>query len=152
MWEQITHAIDIGAAQIHTYYTNLKDPTKTKLFHGSVNDLLSQALQGNPNKIDLIPSPGEIDIIIAGSPCQGFSNMNNSKNNRKGLKNQSLIASVAAYVDFYRPKYGILENVLGLARSDGNADKDVCSQLVCALVGLGYQLEIFLIAAWSCGR
>jgi DNA (cytosine-5)-methyltransferase 1 len=103
-------AVDINRNAIHTYAANLKDPTRTKLFYGSVDDLLTQALQGNPQNSELIPSPGDVDFLSAGSPCQGFSKLNIARNNDNGLKNQSLVASVAAYVDFYRPKYGLLEN------------------------------------------
>jgi DNA (cytosine-5)-methyltransferase 1 len=145
------YAVDIGKTQIHTYYANLKNPKATKLYYGSVDDQLLQALQGNPIGSDLVPLPGDIDFVSAGSPCQGFSNLNPLKNNDKGLKNQSLVASVAAYADFYRPKYGILENVIHMAQTGKCRDEDVLSQLICALVGLGYQLQVFLIDAWSCG-
>ncbi|TAQ85105.1 hypothetical protein B7494_g6570 [Chlorociboria aeruginascens] len=144
-------AVDLSANAIHTYYVNLKDPAKTKLFHGSVDDLLNEAIQGNPRSSDLIPCPGEVDFISAGSPCQGFSYLNPIKNNEVGLKNQSLVASVASYVDFYRPKYGILENVLGMARRGHGRDEDVLSQLICAIVGMGYQVDIFLSDAYSFG-
>ncbi|KAE9369421.1 hypothetical protein N431DRAFT_469332 [Stipitochalara longipes BDJ] len=144
-------AVDINKNAIHTYAANLKDPQGTKLFYGSVDDLLKQALQGNAQKSDLIPSPGEVDFISAGSPCQGFSKLNSSRNNERGLKNQSLVASVAAYVDFFRPQYGILENVMAMAQKGDNRDKDVLSQLICALVGMGYQLSLFVLDAWSCG-
>lgn len=144
-------AVDIYDAAIHSYRANLKDPEKTKMFFGSVNDLLYQAMQGNPNNSDLIPAPGEVDFISAGSPCQGFSILNWSRNNASGLRNQSLVASVAAYVDFYRPKYGLLENVMNMAQSGFRRDEDVLSQLVCAIVGMGYQVELFVLDAWSCG-
>lgn len=136
---------------IHTYRANLDDPTSTKLFNGSVNDALSQALRGNPKSSDLIPLPGDVEFISAGSPCQGFSNKNQNKNNEKGLRNQSLVASVAAYVDFYRPKFGILENVPGMSRKITGRDNDCLAQLICTIVGMGYQLHTCLLDAWSFG-
>ena len=144
-------AVDINKNAIHTYAANLKDPERTKLFYGSVDDLLKQAMQGNTQNSDLIPSPGEVDFISAGSPCQGFSKLNSWRNNETGLKNQSLVASVAAYVDFFRPKYGILENVMAMAQKGDNRDKDVLSQLICAIVGMGYQLSLCILDAWGCG-
>ena len=144
-------AVDILKTAIHTYFANLKDPEGTKLFFGSVNDLLMQALHGNPKNSNLVPLPGDIDIISAGSPCQGFSILNPDKNNDIGLKNQSLVASVAAYVDFYRPKYGLLENVMNMAQKGRGRDEDVLSQLICSIVGMGYQLQLFVVDAWSCG-
>ncbi|TVY57932.1 DNA (cytosine-5)-methyltransferase 1 [Lachnellula cervina] len=144
-------AVDIVDAAIHTYYANLKTPTSTKLFHGSVNDLLIQAMAGNPQNSDLIPLPGDVGFISAGSPCQGFSLLNNHRDAEKGLRNQSLVASVAAYIDFYRPKYGVLENVMNMAQKGRGRDEDVLSQLICAIVGMGYQLQLFVIDSWSCG-
>jgi DNA (cytosine-5)-methyltransferase 1 len=144
-------AVDINKNAIHTYAANLNDPRLTKLFYGSVDDLLKQALQGNPNDSELIPLPGDVEFISAGSPCQGFSQLNAARNNEKGLKNQSLVASVAAYVDLYRPKYGILENVMAMARKGHGRDEDVLSQLICAIVGMGYQVQLFVLDAWSCG-
>lgn len=79
---------------LQTYAVNLADPTRTKLFYGSVDDLLKTALQGNPLNSELIPLPGDVDCLSAGSPCQGFSQLNAARNNEKGLKNQSLVASV----------------------------------------------------------
>ncbi|PQE07972.1 hypothetical protein CJF32_00003100 [Rutstroemia sp. NJR-2017a WRK4] len=143
-------AVDISAPAVSTYAANLKNPADTSIFFGSVNDLLAQAFKGNPRNLD-IPLPGDVDVISAGSPCQGFSLLNPSKNQEQGLKNQSLVASVAAYIDFYRPRYGLLENVLTMAQRGTGRDEDVLSQLVCAIVGLGYQLQLFLLDAWSFG-
>ena len=144
-------AIDMDKVAIHTYHANLRDPEDTHLFFGSVNDQLFQALQGNPENSQFVPQPGEVDFISAGSPCQGFSLLNNSREQEKGLQNQSMVASVAAYIDFYRPKYGLLENVLNMAQTGKERDHDVLSQLICAIVGMGYQLSTFLIDAWSYG-
>lgn len=144
-------AVDIDRQAIHTYYANLKGPNSCKLFWGSVNDMLIQALKGNPKASDLIPLPGDVEFISAGSPCQGFSQINTLKHNDKGLKNQSLVASVASYIDFYRPSYGLLENVLGMAQKGKGRDEDVLSQLICSIVGMGYQVQIFVLDAWSFG-
>ncbi|KAG9232357.1 hypothetical protein BJ875DRAFT_405092 [Amylocarpus encephaloides] len=143
-------AVDYYNVAAHTYLANASDPLP-KMFYGSVNDMLAQAVRGNPGKSDLIPAPGEVDFIAAGSPCQGFSLLNPVANNDNGLRNQSLVASVAAYVDFYRPKYGLLENVLNMAQKGDGRDNDVLSQLICAIVGMGYQIELFVLDAWSCG-
>lgn len=145
-------AVDINRNAIHAYAMNLAGPNdKTKLFYGSVNDMLSQAMRGNPKKSPLIPLPGDVDFISAGSPCQGFSILNAARNNEKGLRNQSLVASVAAYIDFFRPKYGLLENVMTMAKKDKGRDNDALSQLICCIVGMGYQVQLFVVDAWSCG-
>lgn len=151
-------AVDMDKIAVHTYFANLHSPQDSKLWFGSVNDQLYQAMQGNVSNSKPIPRPGEVDFISAGSPCQGFSKLNQMMRNtaasatqEKGLKNQSMVASVAAYVDFYRPKYGLLENVLNMAQKKKGRDQDVLSQLICAIVGMGYQLSTFTLDAWSFG-
>ncbi|KAI9682731.1 MAG: DNA methyltransferase Dim-2 [Trizodia sp. TS-e1964] len=143
-------AVDFFQPAIHTYRANLKDPEGTNLFYGSVNDLLARGMRGQFSKC--VPEPGNVDFISAGSPCQGFSNANQNKKSENSLRNISLVASVASYVDFYRPKYALLENVTGMANRDPKAqDKNVFAQLLCALVGMGYQVQQFNIDSWSFG-
>ncbi len=143
-------AVDYNCDAIHTYRANLDCPDETALYYGSVNDLLAQAIKGRYSKY--VPPPGEVDFISAGSPCQGFSNVNQQRTNEKSLRNSSLVASVAAFVDFYRPKYALLENVVAMAaKSKKGQDRNVFSQLLCALVGMGYQVQQFNLDAWSFG-
>ncbi|KAI0999232.1 hypothetical protein K3495_g8964 [Podosphaera aphanis] len=63
-----------------------------------------------------------------------------------------MVASVAAYIDFYRPKYGLLENVMNMAQTGRGRDEDALSQLISTVVGMGYQLQLFVVDAWSCGN
>jgi DNA (cytosine-5)-methyltransferase 1 len=146
-----THAVDLDGNAIHTYWANLENKEATKLFYGSVNDMLGAVLDGNPSKSSLIPLPGDIDFISAGSPCPGFSILNSRRDNAQGLQNQSLVASVAAYIDVFRPKYALLENVITMAQKGKGRDEDVLSQLICCIVGMGYQVQVFNLDAWSFG-
>ncbi|PGH15116.1 hypothetical protein AJ79_02642 [Helicocarpus griseus UAMH5409] len=140
-------AVEWGTVPMLTYRANHDDPEKMKLFLGSVNDFLLQASQGKDN--DLVAKLGEVQFISAGSPCQGYSNVNGKKENEVSMRNSSMIASVASYVDFYRPKYAILENVIAMS-SRSHKQNPLC-QLVCAFVGMGYQLRILNLDAWSFG-
>lgn len=88
---------------VHTYYANLRKPEGTALHYGSVNDFLAHVIRRRNS--EYIPAPGEVSFISAGSLCQGFSNINGRKQSEQSLRNCSLVASVAAYIDFYRPKY-----------------------------------------------
>ncbi|KAK4100403.1 hypothetical protein N658DRAFT_516695 [Parathielavia hyrcaniae] len=130
---------DIWDRAIHTYIANTPDPKTTTPFLGSVDDLLRLALEGKYS--DNVPRPGEVEFISAGSPCPALSQ----------IKNQSLVASFASFVDFYRPHYGILENVSAIVQSHRNRSEDVLSQLFCAIVGMGYQAQLVLGDAWSHG-
>ena len=132
---------------IHTYKANLPTQNQTKLFRGSVNHYLSQALEGK--WANSVAQFGEVELICAGSPCQGFSLANPMKGNESGLLNESMVASVLAFIDFYRPKYALMENVKGIAL--GDAQHNVLVQVVCCLVGMGYQVRTLLLDAWSFG-
>ena len=131
-------AVDLDVPALHTYHANLRDPD-AQLYLGSVNNYLRDGLLGKFSSI--IPPPGQVDFISAGSPCQGFSNANLDRDSERSLGNSSLVASVASFVDFYRPKFALLENVHGLAqdrikKKDGKP-YNVFSQLLCSLVAIG---------------
>lgn len=140
-------ANDLSPYAIHTYMANARATTRP--FLGSVDGLLGQALQGK--FADNVPRPGDVDFISGGTPCPGFSLLTADKTTLAQLKNQSLVASFAAFVDFYRPKYGVLENVTTIVQADHNRTEDILSQLFCAIVGLGYQAQLIMGDAWSYG-
>ncbi|KAK3321552.1 S-adenosyl-L-methionine-dependent methyltransferase [Apodospora peruviana] len=142
-------ANDIWDKAIHTYMANVPDPAATHPFLGSVDDLLQLAMEGKFSAN--VPRPGEVDFISAGSPCPGFSTLTADKTTLPQIKKQSLVASFASFVDFYRPKYGILENVCGIVRIGPKRTDDMLSQLFGAIVGMGYQAQLVLGDAWSHG-
>lgn len=142
-------AVDFFNEAIHTYHANTQG--STKLYNGSVNDYLINAMNGR--RTQGIAKPGEVVVICAGSPCQGFSIANRLYANYRSLLNISLVASVVTFVDFYRPKYVIMENVLGMANAGLKraGQNNVFAQVLCALVGLGYQVRPMMIDSWNFG-
>ena len=139
-------AVDWYNEAIHTYKANMVDQDAIKLFRGSVNDYLSQSMQGKGR--GLVAQLGEVEFISAGSPCPGFSTSNN-KANDQGLFDASMVASVVSFVDFYRPRYALMENVKGMAA--GQDTNNVLAQVICALLGMGYQVRTFGLDAWNFG-
>ncbi|OPB36747.1 hypothetical protein A0O28_0058270 [Trichoderma guizhouense] len=142
-------ANDYDTKAIHTYMANVKKPENVHPFLGSIDDLQLSAIQGQ--FADNVPQIGEVDFVSGGSPCPGFSRLTNDKTTAAQRKNQSLVAAFASIVDLYRPKYGVLENVLGMIHKKESRDQDVFSQLICSSVGLGYQTQFFFLDASSCG-
>lgn len=142
-------ANDIWDVAAHAYMANSRDPKLVSPFLGSIDDLLGQALEGNFSRS--VPRPDEVDVIVGGSPCQGFSLITAHKASLRQMKNRSMIASFASTVDFWRPRWGILENVRNIVKSSKDVTEDCFSQLICALVGMGYQTQIILGDAWSFG-
>lgn len=142
-------ANDYEAKAIHTYMANTPSPEAVAPFHGSIDDLQRLAIKGRFSAS--VPQIGAVDFISGGSPCPGFSHLTNDKTTIKQRKNQSLVAAFASFIDLYRPKYGLLENVTGIVQKKKDRDQDVFSQLICAVVGLGYQVQFFFLDASSCG-
>ena len=142
-------AADWDNEATHTYRANLNSEkrNRTQLFRGSVNDYLTQAMQGRGG--DTIAQHGQVEIIAAGSPCQGFSIANPLRGNDRALLNVSMIASVVAFIDFYRPKYALMENVKGITA--GPDTENVLALVISALVSMGYQLRTFALDAWNFG-
>ena len=141
-------AVDYFNEAVHTYKANARNIEGVKLFRGSVNDYLSKAKAGKGT--GFIAQKGQVDFISAGSPCQGSSLLNPQRGvHDRGLLNESLIAAAVSFIDFYRPKYALLENVSGLA--SGGDKRNVLAQVISALVGMGFQVRTFLIDAWNFG-
>ena len=142
---------DIWDVAVHTYMANVREPGRVEPYLGSCDDLLRDAMHAKFSVSAKVPAPGEVDLISGGSPCQGFSRLTIDKSSPKQRKNQSMVASFVSFVDFYRPKYGILENVPSMVQSSHDRENDVFSQMVCAVVGMGYQCQMFRLDAWTFG-
>ncbi|KAF3806130.1 DNA (cytosine-5)-methyltransferase 3 [Colletotrichum gloeosporioides] len=140
-------ANDINVRAMHTYMANALGEVHP--FAGSIDDLQRLALEGKFS--DKVPKIGTVDFVSAGSPCPGFSRLTVDKATPEQRKNQSLVAAFASFIDTYRPRYGLLENVLEIVQPRREKNEDVFCQLICALVGLGYQTHFFLLDAWSYG-
>jgi DNA (cytosine-5)-methyltransferase 1 len=146
-------AVDIDTHALHTYKANLpQGEDKVRLYLGSVNNFLFDVISGCGR--GNMPQRGDIELILAGSPCQGFSAANPQGHEAmKSLNNSALICTTISAIDFYRPKYAILENVPAMAtdrKYRGNT-VNISNQLMCALIGMGYQCRCLLLDAWNFG-
>ncbi|KAF6834828.1 DNA methyltransferase Dim-2 [Colletotrichum plurivorum] len=140
-------ANDINSQAIHTYMANTTNSVHP--FVGSIDDMQRLALEGKFD--EEVPQIGKVDFVAGGSPCPGFSSMTNDKTTNKQRKNQSLVAAFASFIDTYRPKFGLLENVVNIVQPKARRREDVFCQLICAIIGMGYQAHFFLLDAWSYG-
>ena len=60
---------------------------------------------------------GDIDLLAAGPPCKGFSQIRNGYHDQPNSHNQVLLA-MPEYVAIFRPRLVLIENVPSLARHD----------------------------------
>src|SRR5207237_13843 len=58
---------------------------------------------------------GEFSVLMGGPPCQGFSKMRNSNGN--GDSRNLLVLRYLEFVDEFRPRFALMENVPGLVQS-----------------------------------
>jgi len=58
---------------------------------------------------------GEVDVIVGGPPCQGFSSIRPFRSAMEDDPRNSLFEEFAAYVNYFRPQVFVMENVVGLA-------------------------------------
>ena len=58
---------------------------------------------------------GQVDVIVGGPPCQGFSSIRPFRSATEDDPRNSLFEEFAAYVNYFRPSVFVMENVVGLA-------------------------------------
>ena len=64
---------------------------------------------------------GQVDVIIGGPPCQGFSSIRPFRSTNDDDPRNSLFEEYASFVNYFRPKVFVIENVVGLAtHKDGD--------------------------------
>ena len=78
---------------------------------------------------------GGCDILVAGPPCQGHSNLNN--HSRRDDPRNNLYISVAAYAALLKPKYIAIENVQTVVHDKSS----VVSRTKSLLKSLGYTIS-----------
>jgi DNA (cytosine-5)-methyltransferase 1 len=91
--------------------------------------------------------PGEIDFILAGPPCQGFSESNRRTRTLDNPKNH-LYTEVFRYAAALRPKCMVIENVAGL-RTLGRGT--ILRAIIEKCHDLGYEVEWKILCAADYG-
>lgn len=84
---------------------------------------------------------GELDVIVGGPPCQGFSTIGRR---RQGDRRNDLVFEFARLVAELRPRYFVMENVPGMAsfpRTERDDSPLLLDSLLDELRGVGYQVE-----------
>ncbi|KAF9733292.1 hypothetical protein PMIN03_008220 [Paraphaeosphaeria minitans] len=145
-------SVDMNGRAIQTLRANAEDPDKLKLWFGSVDDYLHALLSGDSPHMNLIAKIGAVGVIVGGSPCPGFSKLQQDWLSEQSLRNAAHVTTFASFVDVYRPEYGFLENVvnMGVTRK-GFEEELVLSQLIGCLVSMGYQVQQFIMSSWHYG-
>ncbi|KAF2877853.1 S-adenosyl-L-methionine-dependent methyltransferase [Massariosphaeria phaeospora] len=145
-------AIDISPEAIHTQHANSSAQNANAMnpYCGSVDDYLKAVLAGNTKKA--LACISEVQFLAAGSPCPGFSSMQQDWRSPESLRNASHVTTFCSFVDVYRPEYAILENVVHMSVTRKGYEKEqVLAQIIGCLVALGYQVNQWIMDSWSYG-
>lgn len=74
-----------------------------------------------PSNMKSLIQGRKVDVIIGGPPCQGFSSLRPFRSSDDEDPRNSLFEQFALYVNYFRPKVFVMENVLGLLTYEGGA-------------------------------
>lgn len=80
----------------------------------------------------------EIDIVVGGPPCQGFSI---SGDREIGDERNNLVFTFLEYVDYVDPEYFVMENVAGIETMKIESGELVIDILLERMTNLGYKIS-----------
>lgn len=129
--------VDIWKDALITFEKNHK---KAKVLEGNLTDINGEQLLSYINR-----DKSEIDVIIGGPPCQGFSV--SGKRILDDPRNQ-LYKSFVQVVDSIKPKVFVMENVPGLVRLFNGEAKD---KILESLENIGYNVSYKILTAADFG-
>lgn len=110
----IVGGIDIDKDAINTFNENFKNAI------GICEDISTVEVKQVMKEIE-----SDIDIIIGGPPCQGFSNANRYNNEEDDPRNK-LFFEFVKFVKYLSPKFVVIENVRGIVtQNNGYAKKRI---------------------------
>jgi len=114
---------------------------EAKFIHGPIQDVSAQALL---EASDL--KPGELDVLIGGPPCQGYSVYNHQRgidDPRAGLFNEYL-----RIVEALQPRWLVMENVTGITSI---ANGGIVREIQSGMRKLGYRVDMKMLKAEEYG-
>lgn len=101
---QLLGAVDRDADAVATARRN----------HPDAHVLNGDLLQLSPRKFGKLLPSADIDLIVGGPPCQGFSSLRPFRSADFDDPRNSLFEQYASFVAYFRPKAFVLENVVGI--------------------------------------
>ncbi|KAF6265105.1 hypothetical protein COO60DRAFT_1470199 [Scenedesmus sp. NREL 46B-D3] len=112
------------------------------------DDAKTAAASMSPEDIAALPQPGQVEFIMGGPPCQGYSGMNRFNKGNWSMVQNSMVMSFLSFADFYRPRYFLLENV----RNFVSHNKSFTFRLTLrTLLDMGYQVRFGVLNAGNFG-
>jgi hypothetical protein len=95
----------------------------------------------------LLPPKGETQLLVGGPPCQGFSGMNRFNVSDHSKAKNSHVVPYLSYLDFYRPRFFILENVPNVMQHPSAKPHHVVRMILRSVLEMGYQARVAVLQA-----
>jgi len=98
----------------------------------------------NPKDLEMLIGQRDIDVIVGGPPCQGFSQARQRDGTNHGPRmvedpRRQLYRRFLAFVEYFQPKVFVMENVLGI-RSASGGEYFTRVQAEGRKLGIGYRV------------
>jgi DNA (cytosine-5)-methyltransferase 1 len=103
---EIAFGVDIKQASINTFAANHKNALAI------CEDIRRLRVRDVADHLGL--GPGQVDVIIAGPPCQGFSSIRPYRSINENDERNNLFEQLIIFVGFFQPTFVVFENVVGL--------------------------------------
>ncbi len=132
--------VDVLPIAIETFRRN---HPQAKAICGDIRQIKLAALAD-----ELQLKKGDLDVVIGGPPCQGFSSIRPFRSSNDDDPRNSLFEQFANFVNFFRPKALVMENVVGLATFNGG---ETIQQIQECFSRLGYGCEWKIVNAANFG-
>ena len=137
-------AIDNHPDPLHTYLNNrIKLKSQIKIILGDISKLTGKHIINKTSKT--LKKPTEIDVIIGGPPCQGFSLRGNRK---KDDPRNKLVFDFFRIIDEIKPKVFVFENVAGISMKHNRV---FLRSIIKRIKGIKYNFSLDLLNSTDYG-
>jgi DNA (cytosine-5)-methyltransferase 1 len=135
----IKWANDIWEPAVESYKVN--HPT-TQLYAQDGRDFLNRIIERDKS----YPNPGDVDVVVGGPPCQGFSGWNRHRSSSD--PRNSLVDVYFDIVSCLKPAVAVMENVTGILSLDNGK---AIQSIVQGFEDIRYQVDFFVVQAGGYG-
>jgi DNA (cytosine-5)-methyltransferase 1 len=126
----------------HAAETYRQSHPGVRVFQSDARSLFQQLLDGGTR----LPRKGDVDLLVGGPPCQGFSGYNRYR--KRSDPRNSLVEVFLDFVDFLKPNFVLIENVPGMLSLDSGR---AIRLLLASLQELGYRVALGILQAGHYG-
>ncbi|MCU4368282.1 DNA cytosine methyltransferase [Acinetobacter courvalinii] len=117
-----------------------------------INEFIgSERLEIIFNKVDFYLKGGNLDFIIGGPPCQAYSIIGRARGNTKDDPRNHLYIYYAKFIERYKPKYFVFENVLGLLSAKDAHGDFYFNKMKALFNSIGYSIDYKILNATEYG-